>query len=50
MEKKRAYERPELRKVRLDVKSSVLGFCHQSNTLQAVSPTGCTVENCYATP
>ena len=34
MEKKRAYQKPVLRKVRLEVKTSVLSTCHTSQTQQ----------------
>lgn len=30
MEKKKAYEPPAVRRVRLDIKESVLGFCQQT--------------------
>lgn len=37
MEKKR-YERPEVKRVRLDIKTSVLGFCQQTPDY-IISPT-----------
>ncbi len=46
MEKKRVYERPALRMVRLDVKTAVLSVCNTSTTsrptaLYPVSPGTC---------
>ena len=48
MEKKRVYERPALRKVRLEVKASVLATCHTSLTLtaQTVEGEACTITGC----
>jgi hypothetical protein len=42
LEKKRVYEKPVLRKVRLEVKTSVLGDCHTSTfMLSDTLPLGC---------
>jgi hypothetical protein len=48
MEKKLPYEKPSVRKVSLEVKTAVLGFCHTSpNSLRKVGSTPCTVIHCY---
>jgi hypothetical protein len=50
VENKKPYERPSLRKVRLEVKASVLGVCSQSPAnIVKVGTTGCTVTHCYTT-
>lgn len=43
MEKKLAYEKPELRKVRLDVKTSVLTVCKTSYVVTGDETLGCEV-------
>ena len=51
MEKKR-YQAPTVKKVRLDIKSAVLGNCHVSPVLDAQTPGigGCRVTpNCFTT-
>ena len=50
MEKeKQVYEKPQLRKVRLDVKASVLAVCHSSLAPAAETPGGClSIPLCYS--
>lgn len=43
--KKRAYEKPALRKVRLEVKTSVLAVCHTSTVATPNNPS-CQVVTC----
>ncbi len=52
MEKKQAYEKPALRKVRLEVKTSVLASCHSSVvTSPQTAPVPCKLNNiCATTP
>ena len=48
MKGKKAYERPVVRKVRLEVKTSVLGTCNSSpNLIQKIGSMQCTATNCY---
>lgn len=54
MEQKQAYEKPSLRKVRLEVKTSVLAACHTSlistpNTSYDPNGSACKILQC-ATP
>lgn len=54
MEKKQAYEKPVLRKVRLDVKTSVLSACNSStNATPDATPFGgktCKTSGCMTPP
>jgi hypothetical protein len=48
MENKKEYEKPELRKVRLEVKTSVLAVCNTSTVWQpANGPVSCKIIVCY---
>ncbi len=50
MKEKKVYEKPALRKVRLEVKNSVLSSCHTSTATNSMTP-GCLVQQCfYRTP
>jgi len=51
MEKKQAYEKPVLRKVRLNVKNSVLSSCNVSGTTTPATPDTCRAigSTCYYT-
>ena len=50
-EKKQAYERPALRKVRLEVKTSVLVDCNTSvSTTPVEDIAGCNLTGCYNYP
>jgi len=45
---KKTYSPPKLRKVRLEVKESVLGTCHSSPVLTPAAEFGCSVtQNCW---
>jgi hypothetical protein len=48
MEKK-PYEAPTIKKVRLEVKNSVLADCHTSPTMSAATTFPCSVTGCYTT-
>lgn len=52
MEQKQAYEKPSLRKVRLEVKTSVLSTCHNSQTVtpnnQPLGGSPCSVSGCMS--
>jgi hypothetical protein len=50
MEKKRVYEKPALRKVRLDVKTAVLAVCNISATSDPVGGLGCMMTGCFDQP
>ena len=54
MKKKQAYQKPLLRKVRLEVKTSVLAACHFSTALgpmdDPIPGAGCRVNQCYYRP
>jgi hypothetical protein len=48
LEKKKAYEKPILRKVRLEVKTSVLATCNTTSVSTAKDlPLTCQVTGCY---
>jgi hypothetical protein len=50
LDKKQLYHKPLLRKVRLEVKTSVLGVCNTTSNLTPKSlptPTTCAINNCY---
>jgi hypothetical protein len=50
-EKKQAYEKPVLRKVRLEVKTSVLAACHVSGEVTPALTGPCSGENyCFEGP
>lgn len=47
MDKKRAYEKPTLRAVRLDIRPAVLGTCNTSTITDAITDgIACTVTGC----
>jgi hypothetical protein len=51
LEKRLTYERPELRKVRLDIKTSVLTVCNTSIVTTPMTPLGCKNDpTCYTAP
>ncbi len=54
LEKKQDYQKPELRKVRLEAKTSVLSSCNTSVITQAkndpVPGAGCRVNMCFSSP
>ena len=54
VKKKQAYEKPLLRKVRLEVKTSVLAACHFSTAQQPMDDpipgAGCRVNQCFYRP
>lgn len=47
MKDKKVYVKPALRKVRLEVKHSVLSTCHTSNATTAQYPQGCVLDACF---
>jgi hypothetical protein len=48
MEAKKVYEKPMLRKVRLEVKNSVLATCHTSTSISAkTADFPCNVVTCF---
>jgi hypothetical protein len=49
MEKKKIYKAPEVKRVRLDVKSSVMGLCQQSPDW-AIAPTCDILGACPTSP
>ena len=50
MQRKPTYEKPVLRKVRLEVKTSVLVDCNTSVSTTPVDVAGCNVTGCYNYP
>ena len=54
MREKRSYEKPELRRVRIEVETSVLASCHTSSATQPLgSPlpgVGCRINLCADLP